>query len=46
VLIDAKSHLYLDGPTIDYKTSVMGGGVEFSNPNAKKACGCGHSFTA
>lgn len=46
VLIDAKSHLYLDGTTIDYKTSVMGGGFEFNNPNAKKSCGCGSSFTA
>ena len=46
VVIDAKSHLYLDGTTIDYKTSVMGGGFEFNNPLAKKSCGCGHSFTA
>ena len=45
VLIDAKSHLYLDGTTIDYKNSLMGGGFEFSNPLAKKSCGCGHSFT-
>jgi iron-sulfur cluster assembly protein len=46
VLIDAKSHLYLDGTTVDYKTSMMGGGFEFVNPNAKKSCGCGSSFTA
>ena len=46
LLIDAKSHLYLDGMTIDYKTNLMGGGFEFQNPNAKKSCGCGHSFTA
>ena len=46
ILIDAKSHLYLDGMTIDYKNSLMGGGFEFSNPNAKKSCGCGTSFTA
>ena len=46
VLIDAKSQLYLDGTTIDYKSGLMGGGFEFSNPNAKKSCGCGHSFTA
>lgn len=46
VLIDAKSQLYLDGTTIDYKTSLMGGGFEFSNPNAKKSCGCGTSFSA
>ena len=44
VLIDAKSHLYLDGMTIDFKSSLMGGGFEFQNPNAKKSCGCGSSF--
>ena len=45
VLIDAKSHLYLDGTTIDFKNSLMGGGFEFQNPLAKKSCGCGSSFT-
>jgi len=45
ILVDAKSHLYLDGMSVDYKTSLMGGGFEFSNPLAKKSCGCGHSFT-
>lgn len=45
ILIDAKSHLYLDGTTIDYKNSLMGGGFEFQNPLAKKTCGCGTSFT-
>ena len=46
LLVDAKSHLYLDGITVDYKTNLMGGGFEFQNPNAKKSCGCGSSFTA
>jgi len=46
VIIDAKSHLYLDGMTIDYKSGLVGGGFEFNNPNAKKSCGCGTSFTA
>ena len=46
VLIDAKSHLYLDGMTVDFKNSLMGGGFEFNNPLAKKSCGCGHSFSA
>ena len=44
VLIDAKSHLYLDGITIDFKGNLMGGGFEFQNPNATKSCGCGTSF--
>ena len=46
VLVDAKSHLYLDGTTIDFKNALMGGGFEFSNPLAKKSCGCGTSFNA
>ncbi len=45
ILIDAKSLLYLDGTTVDFKTSLMGGGFEFQNPLAKKSCGCGHSFS-
>ena len=45
VLVDAKSHLYLDGTTIDYKSALTGGGFEFQNPLAKKSCGCGTSFT-
>ena len=45
VVIDAKSQLYLDGTTIDYKGNLMGGGFEFQNPLAKKSCGCGTSFT-
>ena len=45
VLVDAKSHLYLDGMTVDFKAGLMGGGFEFNNPLAKKSCGCGTSFT-
>ena len=45
LLIDAKSQLYLDGTTIDFKNGLMGGGFEFQNPLAKKSCGCGHSFS-
>jgi len=45
ILVDAKSHLYLDGTTLDFKNSLMGGGFEFQNPLAKKSCGCGHSFS-
>ena len=46
ILVDTKSHLYLDGTTIDYVSSMTGGGFQFSNPNAKKSCGCGTSFSA
>ena len=46
LLVDAKSHLYLDGTTIDFKNGLVGGGFEFQNPLAKKSCGCGTSFSA
>ena len=46
ILIDAKSHLLLDGTTVEFKNGMMGGGFEFQNPQAKKSCGCGHSFSA
>jgi iron-sulfur cluster assembly protein len=46
VFIDPKSMLYLDGLTLDYKESLMYSGFSFDNPNAKKSCGCGSSFTA
>ena len=45
ILIDAKSDLYLDGTTVDFKNGLVGGGFEFHNPLAKKSCGCGTSFT-
>jgi iron-sulfur cluster assembly protein len=46
VYIDPKSMLYLDGMTLDWKDSLMQSGFVFENPNAKKSCGCGTSFTA
>ena len=46
VFVDHKSFLYLDGMTLDYHESLMQSGFEFHNPNAKKSCGCGTSFTA
>ncbi len=44
ILVDAKSHPYLDGMTIAYTHSLMGGAFEFQNPKAKGSCGCGTSF--
>lgn len=42
---DPKSYLYLNGTEIDYESSMTGGGFRFNNPNAKKSCGCGTSFS-
>ena len=46
IFIDPKSLLYLHGLTLDYKESLMQSGFVFENPNAKKSCGCGTSFSA
>jgi iron-sulfur cluster assembly accessory protein len=46
VLVDAESAPLLSGSTIDYKEDFSGSGFAISNPNAKKSCGCGHSFEA
>jgi iron-sulfur cluster assembly protein len=46
VYVDPKSYIFLDGMTLDYKESLMQSGFAFDNPNAKKSCGCGTSFTA
>ena len=46
VYIDPKSLLFLDGMTLDWKDSLIHSGFVFENPNAKKSCGCGTSFSA
>jgi iron-sulfur cluster assembly protein len=46
VVVDMRSMLYLMGMTLDYTGELLGGGFKFVNPNAKKSCGCGHSFSA
>ncbi|MEW6280675.1 MAG: iron-sulfur cluster assembly accessory protein [Candidatus Eremiobacterota bacterium] len=45
VAIDMKSYLYLKGTELDYTQDLLGGGFKFHNPNAKRSCGCGSSFT-
>jgi iron-sulfur cluster assembly protein len=46
IVIDPKSLIYLRGMTLDYRESLMHSGFVFENPNAKKSCSCGTSFTA
>ncbi len=45
VLVDMKSLLYVNGTELDYKEELMQSGFVFQNPNVKRACGCGASFT-
>ncbi len=46
IFVDPKSLVYLDGMTLDYRESLIHSGFVFENPNAKKSCGCGTSFSA
>lgn len=45
VLFGAKSMLHLDGTEMDYKDALMQSGFVFNNPNVKRTCGCGTSFS-
>jgi iron-sulfur cluster assembly protein len=45
VFIDPKSFVYLRGITLDWEDTLMRQGFVFENPNAKKSCGCGSSFS-
>lgn len=43
--VDPKSYLYLMGTQIDYIDDLSQSGFKFVNPNAKRTCGCGESFS-
>lgn len=45
VFCDMASSAYLTGTTIDYVSGLNGTGFKFNNPNAKRTCGCGSSFS-
>lgn len=45
VIVDMQALMYLSGTTLDFKNGLMGGGFSFTNPRAKRSCGCGSSFT-
>lgn len=45
VAVDIFSLHYLANTTIDYQENLEGAGFKFSNPNARKTCGCGSSFS-
>lgn len=45
VVSDPKSMLYIYGLMLDYSNDMIGGGFQFTNPNATQTCGCGTSFS-
>ena len=46
VFVDPKSFVYLQGMTLDYEETLMRQGFNFVNPNSKRSCGCGSSFSS
>ncbi|AAP99183.1 MULTISPECIES: HesB/IscA family protein [Prochlorococcus] len=44
VICDPKSLLYIYGMQLDFSNELIGGGFNFTNPNATQTCGCGSSF--
>ena len=45
LFVDPKSQLYLGDTVVDFVDGLDGRGFKFLNPNAKKSCGCGESFS-
>ena len=45
VMVDRKSFLYLNGTELDYAETLMNAGFNLHNPNVKRTCGCGASFS-
>lgn len=45
IYVDPKSYLYLMGTEIDFVDELNQSGFKFVNPNAKRTCGCGESFS-
>lgn len=46
IYVDPASAMYLEGASVDYVDSLMGGGFRIENPNAVSTCSCGQSFSA
>ena len=45
IYVDPKSFLYLMGTEIDFVDELNRSGFKFVNPNARRTCGCGESFS-
>ena len=45
IVVDTKSSLFIKGTELDFSDGLNGTGFVFNNPNAKRSCGCGSSFS-
>lgn len=46
ILCDPRSYPFLVNSELDFGEGLLDGGFRFVNPNAKKSCACGESFSA
>ncbi len=45
LIIEKLSYLFVIGSELDYKESLLASGFELVNPNIKRSCSCGSSFS-
>lgn len=45
IVVDSFSNEYLKGTVIDHVSTLKETGFKFENPNSKRTCGCGSSFS-
>ena len=45
VYVPKRAFVFLAGTVLDFSDGLNGRGFEFRNPNAKRTCGCGDSFS-
>lgn len=45
LVVNTQSWKYVEHLKLDYSEDLMGGGFRFHNPQLKKTCGCGISFS-
>src|SRR5437879_12069384 len=45
LIVDKKSFLYLNGSELDYGEELMSAGFKLVNPNVKRSCVCGETFS-
>ena len=45
VMIDLKSYFFVTGSILGYVEALTGSGFTLNNPNVKKSCSCGSSFS-
>ncbi|HLV59907.1 MAG TPA: iron-sulfur cluster assembly accessory protein [Fredinandcohnia sp.] len=45
IYVDPKSYIFLIGTVLSYHQGLLESGFKLENPNVKKSCGCGESFS-